>query len=427
MEDGEVVHVTATVIEHAQRPRNYGKPLLSNGHARITGECGDTMEMWVMVRDDVVERATFTTDGCAPSLACGSMATTLAEGKSLEDAASITQSDIIQALGGLPDEVGHCAALAAATLRAACENYAKAAAQRHEPPPSSAAGAQCSSCTDRSCSAQTRRPDESDEEFAQRQALQQRLCRIRHKIVVLSGKGGVGKSTVAVNLAVGLAKNGNSVGLLDVDFHGPSVPTMLGLEGEKPYAQNGELLPVSRDGLKVLSLGFFLESADDAVIWRGPMKMGVIRQLLKDAAWGDLDFLIIDSPPGTGDEPLSVFQLLGTVDGAVIVTTPQRVAEIDVRKSVTFCRKLGAPILGIVENMGSFACPHCGTITSILQEGAGQRIAKDMQIPFLGSIPIDPRVAELADSGIPIIEAHDSASASIMQHIVDEIGRRLST
>lgn len=427
MGNDEVVHVSATVIDHAQRPRNYGKPTVANGHARITGECGDTMEIWVMVRDEVVERASFTTDGCAPSLACGSIATTLAEGGSLEDAASVSQDDIVQALGGLPAEVVHCAALASATLRAACENYAKALAQRRQPA-SSSAGAHCGSCTDRSCSAQNRRPDETEEEFAQRQKLQQRLCRIQHKIVVLSGKGGVGKSTVAVNLAVGLARDACAVGLLDVDFHGPSVPTMLGLEGQKPYSHYGELIPVERNGVKVLSLGFFLESPDDAVIWRGPMKGGVIRQLLQDGAWGDLDFLVIDCPPGTGDEPLSVFQLLGKVDGAVIVTTPQRVAEIDVRKSITFCRKLGVPVLGVVENMGAFACPHCGQTTAILRDGAGKRIADEMQVPYLGSIPIDPLVAETSDKGVPIIEGHPGSTASILlRRIVDEIGRVTAT
>lgn len=426
MESNDVVHVSATVIEHAQRPRNYGKPLLANGHARVTGACGDTMEMWILVRDDMVERAAFTTDGCAPSLASGSVATILAEGKSLEEAASITKQDVLEALGGLPAEVEHCADLAAATLREACENYAKAVAQRKTPPSQDAGSSSCASCTNRSCSARTRQPNETDEEFAQRQALQQRLCRIRHKIVVLSGKGGVGKSTVAVNLAVGLAKNGAAVGLLDVDFHGPSIPTMLGIERERPQARNGELFPVDRGGLKVLSLGFFLETPDDAVIWRGPMKMGVIRQLLKDAAWGDLDYLVIDSPPGTGDEPLSVFQLLGKVDGVVVVTTPQRVAEIDVRKSITFCRKMGTPVLGVVENMGSFACPHCGHVTSILQEGAGARIARDMHVPFLGTIPIDPRVAAGADQGVPLIEAPDSAASRAMRGIVEEIGLRLA-
>ena len=199
--------------------------------------------------------------------------------------------------------------------------------------------------------------------------LQDRMSHIRHKIVVLSGKGGVGKSTVAVNIAVGLMMSGKKVGLLDVDIHGPSVPTMLGLEKERAQGADGELIPVIWENMKVMSLGFLLENQDHAVIWRGPMKMGVIKQFLKDVAWGDLDFLVVDSPPGTGDEPLSVCQLLGTVDGAVIVTTPQKVAAIDVRKSITFCRQLNVPVMGVVENMSGFACPKCGEVHKIAKQG----------------------------------------------------------
>ncbi len=424
MEDG-VIDENPVLAEHGARPSNYGTPWLSNGHARVTDARGFSIEAWVLVRNNVVERAAFTSDGGIPWLACGSVATTLAEGKSLSDATSISGDDIAAALGGLPDEMMPCALLAAAALREACENHTKSLMRNRPPAPRHEASA-CTSCANETCAAKTRHLGETDEEFAQRQKLFRRLCRIRHKVVVLSGKGGVGKSTIAVNLAVGLAKISNAVGLLDVDFHGPSVPTMLGIEREKPYVHNEEIVPVSRDGLKVLSLGFFLDHSDDAVIWRGPMKMGVIRQLLQDAAWGDLDCLVIDSPPGTGDEPLSVFQLLGTVDGAIIVTTPQRIAEIDVRKSVCFCKKLGVPVLGVVENMGSFACPQCGTVTPILQEGAGERIAKDMRIPFLGSIPIDPCIAELADQGVPMVEVHESASAEALRHLVAGIARVLA-
>ena len=196
----------------------------------------------------------------------------------------------------------------------------------------------CRTCEKTSCSASQRRPDEGDADFVDRQKLESRLCRIRHKIVVLSGKGGVGKSTVAVNLAVALMMAGRRVGLLDVDIHGPSIPTMLGLEGDTIGGSDGEIAPADVDGLKVISVGLFLPSQDDAVIWRGPLKMGAIKQFLKDVAWGDLDFLVIDCPPGTGDEPLSVCQLIGRLDGAVIVTTPQKVVAVDVRKSITFLR-----------------------------------------------------------------------------------------
>jgi Mrp family chromosome partitioning ATPase len=264
-----------------------------------------------------------------------------------------------------------------------------------------------------------------DAEFEDRQALQSRLCRIRHKIVVLSGKGGVGKSTVAVNLAAALMLSGKRVGLLDVDIHGPSIPTMLGLERERVRGSEDGLLPVDVGGLQVMSLGFLLGHQDDAVIWRGPMKMNVIKQFLKDVVWGDLDYLIIDSPPGTGDEPLSVCQLIGALDGAVIVTTPQKVAAVDVRKSITFCRQLHVPVLGVVENMSGFACPKCGEVTQILPSGGGRRIAEDMNVPFLGAIPMDPKIAEAADSGRALL-GQDSASplARAMNEIITRLAGR---
>ncbi len=280
----------------------------------------------------------------------------------------------------------------------------------------------CGTCSDKECSAQARDHDESDRDFQERQKLQARLCRIRRKIVVLSGKGGVGKSTVAVNLAVALMLAGKRVGLLDVDIHGPSIPTMLGLEGAQLIGDGAELWPVDAGGLKVVSLGLLLRDPDDAVIWRGPLKMGVIKQFLMDVAWGDLDFLIIDSPPGTGDEPLSVCQLVGGLDGAVVVTTPQKVAAVDVRKSITFCRHLQVPVLGVVENMSGFACPKCGEVTPILSSGGGRRIAEDMKVPFLGSIPIDPQIAESGDKGEAFVHRFASTPAArAMQAIIGPI------
>jgi Mrp family chromosome partitioning ATPase len=257
----------------------------------------------------------------------------------------------------------------------------------------------CQTCDKGTCPAATRQPGESDEAFAQRQKLESRLCRVRRKIVVLSGKGGVGKSTVAVNLAAGLMAADYQVGLLDIDIHGPSIPTMLGLEGLGPQGNQQELIPLSAHGLKVMSPGFFLGSQNDAIIWRGPMKANVIRQFLQDVAWGDLDYLVVDSPPGTGDEPLSVCQLIKNLDGAVIVTTPQKVAAVDVRKSITFCRQLKVPVLGVIENMSGFACPKCGEVTPILGSGGGRRMAAEMGVPFLGSIPIDPSIAMACDNG----------------------------
>ncbi|MCP4646962.1 MAG: Mrp/NBP35 family ATP-binding protein, partial [bacterium] len=236
-----------------------------------------------------------------------------------------------------------------------------------------------------------------------RQLLTKRMLGIKHKIVVLSGKGGVGKSTIAVNLAISLSLTGKKVGLLDVDIHGPSIPTMLHLEGARADSDGESILPLRMGGLKVMSVGFLLENRDSAIIWRGPMKMGVIEQLLRDVNWGDLDYLIIDSPPGTGDEPLSVVQLIGEMDGAVMVTTPQAVAAADVRKSLDFCRQLKLPVLGIVENMSGFICPDCGKETAIFQGNNGERMAEEAGVPFLGRIPIDPAVGASCDSGAPFI------------------------
>ena len=280
----------------------------------------------------------------------------------------------------------------------------------------------CDTCGESSCTARSRRSDESDEEFEDRRRLEQRLCRIRRKIMVISGKGGVGKSTVAVNLAVALANSGRKVGLLDADIHGPSVPTMLGMEHATVRGTNDELQPVRAHGLDVVSMGFFLSNQDEAVIWRGPMKMGVIKQFLKDVAWGDLDCLVIDLPPGTGDEALSVCQLIGKVDGAIIVTTPQKVAEVDVRKSITFCRRLKVPVLGIVENMSGFVCPRCGETTQIMSKGGGRRIAEDMKVTYLGAIPMDPHITDSCDEGSAFISRYaDSTAAVIMKNIADVV------
>jgi ATP-binding protein involved in chromosome partitioning len=280
----------------------------------------------------------------------------------------------------------------------------------------------CDSCGDSSCSAKAKQQGESDKDYADRQRLGARMCRIGHKIAVLSGKGGVGKSTVAVNLATALALNGLRVGLLDIDIHGPSVPTMLGLEGQSLKGTEGDLQPVEFGGLKVMSIGFLLQNPDDAIIWRGPMKMAVIKQFLTDVNWGDLDYLIVDLPPGTGDEPLSLCQLIQPLDGAVIVTTPQKVAAVDVRKSISFCNRLEVPVLGVVENMSGFVCPKCGELTQILPEGGGRKIATDMNVPFLGAIPMDPSIAQSGDSGkVFIYHSSETPTGKIMQDIIDQI------
>jgi len=239
----------------------------------------------------------------------------------------------------------------------------------------------------------------------EQEIIRKKMTRIKHKILVLSGKGGVGKSTVAANMAVALSVEGKKVGLLDVDIHGPSIPGILNLNGQKLEAVGETIIPVKMNkNLKVMSIGFMLENNDDAVIWRGPMKYQVIKQFLKDVDWGELDFLIIDSPPGTGDEPLSVIQMLEDADGAIIVTTPQNVAISDVRKGIGFCRKLKLPIIGVIENMSGFICPKCGEVTDIFKTGGGEKMAKEMNVPFLVKIPVDPEIVEACDLGKPYIE-----------------------
>jgi ATP-binding protein involved in chromosome partitioning len=241
-----------------------------------------------------------------------------------------------------------------------------------------------------------------------------RMNQIKHKILILSGKGGVGKSTVAVNLAVSLALTGKKVGLLDIDIHGPSIPKILNLEGNNLQTAEDMILPIEMlDNLKVISMGFLLRGSSDAVIWRGPMKYQMIKQFLKDVLWGSLDFLIVDSPPGTGDEPLSIVQLLENANGAIIVTTPQEVALSDVRKCITFCRQLNLPVLGVLENMSGFICPKCGHKTDIFKSGGGEKMAEEMAVPFLGRIPIDPAIVEACDSGKPYIQQYKDSQAAL--------------
>lgn len=237
--------------------------------------------------------------------------------------------------------------------------------------------------------------------------LEQRLGQIRQKILVLSGKGGVGKSTVAANLAMSLALAGHKVGLLDIDIHGPSIPKLLGLENEAcgPTAEVNVIEPVPLgENLKVMSIGFLLRSPRDAVVWRGPLKFKVIQQFLADVMWGPLDVLVIDSPPGTGDEPLTVGQLIGRPASAIVVTTPQDVALADVRRSITFCQQLQLQVLGVVENMSGFACPHCGKTTDLFKSGGGERLAQEMGVPFLGKVPLDPQVVDSGDAGTPLVQ-----------------------
>ncbi len=238
----------------------------------------------------------------------------------------------------------------------------------------------------------------------QQKRADERMKKIKNKLLVLSGKGGVGKSTVAVNLAWSLSQNGMKVGILDVDIHGPNVPKMLGIEDARLMSSGETIEPVPiGNNLKVISIAFLLSSSDAPVIWRGPLKMVAIRQFLSDVNWGELDYLVIDAPPGTGDEPLSVCQLIKDITGAIIVTTPQEISLLDVRKSISFIKQLNVPLAGIIENMSGFVCPHCGKTTDIFKTGGGKRIANELNIPFLGSIPLESDIVKASDEGNPFM------------------------
>ncbi len=257
-------------------------------------------------------------------------------------------------------------------------------------------------------------------EAIERQAISSRMKDIKHKLVILSGKGGVGKSTTAVNLATSLAMAGKKVGLLDIDIHGPSIPKLLHIENAPVTGSDTTLNPVEVfENLWVMSIGLLLHGQDEAVIWRGPMKYNAIKQFLKDVTWGELDYMLVDSPPGTGDEPLSVVQLIGNADGAIIVTTPQDLALQDVRRSIMFCRQLNLPVFGVIENMSGFVCPHCHKRTDIFGSGGGEAMASELNETFLGTIPIEPDVVSASDAGTPVVQAHpDSETAMAFKRIV---------
>ncbi len=253
--------------------------------------------------------------------------------------------------------------------------------------------------------------------------LQGRMSDIDQKLLVLSGKGGVGKSTVAANLAASLAHAGKRVGLLDVDVHGPSIPKLMGLEGRPVQMAGEELTPIQLNkNLSVMSIGFLLSDTKAPVIWRGPRKYHLIRQFLKDVVWGHLDYLVVDAPPGTGDEPLAVAELVGSPAAAVIVTTPQEVAVSDVRRCVSFCNTMSLPVFGILENMSGFECPRCGTRIDLFKRGGGMGLAEEMRVPFLGQIPIDAEVVISGDAGMPLVRlGPQSPAAKAFSQVVDSI------
>ncbi len=275
---------------------------------------------------------------------------------------------------------------------------------------------------------QHKKPPLSKEEFQELREdlmLADSLTRIENTLMILSGKGGVGKSTVAVNLAVALAAADREVGLLDIDIHGPSVPTLLQLEGVSASQKSDRgLVPVRyNDRLKVMSIEFVVkDQVDEAVIWRGPMKHQMIKQFIAEVDWGQLDFLIVDAPPGTGDEPLSICQMAPPRSQAIIVTTPQKVALKDVKKSIRFCKSLEMPIFGVIENMSGFVCPDCGARHDLFKRGGGEKLARETGFRFLGRIPIDPRLVTASDEGKPfVLEYPTSPTSAAFDEIIAPI------
>jgi len=246
----------------------------------------------------------------------------------------------------------------------------------------------------------------------QEKRIKERMANIKHKIIVMSGKGGVGKTTFAVNLAYSLSKSEKKVGLLDIDIHGPNVAKMLGIEGEKLYGSKEEIYPVKvEENLFVISIAL-VGYGEKPIIWRGPLKSGAIRQFLADVRWGVLDYLIIDSPPGTGDEPLTVAQTIPDISGAVIVATGQEVAIMDVRKSIEFAKELNINVIGVVENMSVLICPYCHKEINIFKKGGGEKMAEEMGVNFLGRIPFDPEVVNLSDKGKPFASVEENLPVS---------------
>ncbi len=274
----------------------------------------------------------------------------------------------------------------------------------------------CSSCADKgSC----------EDPRAMQNETEDRMTRMKHKIVIGSGKGGVGKSTVTVNLAAALQNRGFKVGILDADITGPNIPKLLGIEDQKMTAGPEGLEPANAAGIKVVSMALLLTSRDSPVVWRGPMKMGALKQFVTDVNWGDLDFLLVDLPPGTSDEPISIAQLITGLDGAIIVTTPQEVALLDSRKAVNMFLMMNVPMLGIIENMSGLICPHCGERIDVFKTGGGESAAKELDVPFLGAIPLDAEIGRLGDMGQTFTK-NETPAAKAFDKVVDAILVRLN-
>jgi len=356
---------------------NYGPLRNADAHASLTGSCGDTIDLWLKAKEGVISESSYLSDGDEASQKGTSLLAYQLIGKTIKEAQEFNVD--------WPDELSQeCISDLKQLLTVVLERLevatTKVARQIKEV----------------EISKSTPKAD-------------------RRTLMVMSGKGGMGKSTVAINIALSLAAKGKRVGLVDVDVHGPSIPTMLNIPQVAVMQGADGIQPVilgDMYNLEVMSVGFLLHNADDPVVWRGPLKHSLIDQFLNEVAWGPLDYLIIDSPPGTGDEPLSVAQKLNGTAEAILVTTPQQVSSVDVARSINFCKQMGMELLGIVENMSGFVCPHCHTRTDIFRSGGGAALAQQYAIELLGSIPIDPSFGLSGDAGIPYVTRFDDSPAA---------------
>jgi ATP-binding protein involved in chromosome partitioning len=364
----------ANTLANKSVPISYGPLKDAAGNSRLKGKSGTTFEFWVSGNLEKIEKLTFITDGDDNALSLAANIVTLIENSSLKEARKLDKAKLKEFDEAVVED-------ALATLNKALDDY------------------------------EVNNIRFIDHEIVMGLPQSGKKAQ-RRTIMVMSGKGGVGKSTVALNLALAFAKMGKRVGIVDVDIHGPSIPTMLNLKNiEVMQAADGIQPVVLKDlhNLAVMSVGFLLAKEDDPVIWRGPLKNSLIEQFLNDVAWGPLDYLLIDCPPGTGDEPLSVAQQLKEKAEAILVTTPQVVATADVARSVNFCHQMSMPLLGIVENMGGFVCPNCHTVTDIFRSGGGKSLSDRYDVPLLGSIPIDPSFGLTGDAGIPFVARFDDS------------------
>jgi ATP-binding protein involved in chromosome partitioning len=378
-----------------KQPVHEGPLAKFNGHARVTGPCCDTMEFWIQVNARRIVEASFTTSGCGASRAAGSMATELAIGKRLMEAMQIDQADILAALGGLPEKSEHCALLAANTLKAAIADYASRKGNESRV---------CQSSESTNRRFWSRRHDETHDGTNQSRRPTRRIREIGRTLVILSGRGGVGQSTVAANLAITFAQAGKRVGLFDIDVRRPSIPKLLGMEREcVQESVDGVVPPQLSDRLVVMSVGFAIASSQQPVVSQENGKEDAIRQFATDIAWGQRDYLVVDSSPDMGDEPATSIALFGAATRAIVVTTPQEVAICDARRCITRCNDSSLPVVGLVENMSGLVCPKCGERIDPFKRGGGMALAREMDIPFLGQIPIDPDIVMAGDAGRPLL------------------------